>query len=219
MMKVIKMIRDIVASILAIALFITIGYEIGYYRAEKTIEPEQVVVEKTVEKIIELPGEVEKRVVTVEDVESKLHEMAELTTYSGDYTVTIGKEETRYWLEKIKVLGTTNSIELTASGIVKVGYDMSEFNVSVGEDKIYISIPEAQLNDNYVVWDKVKCTESNNCFNPIEFAQYQEIVAEIEDKGLEDVESKGIYEKAEEHVKKIMDGFLSEFVDYEIVYM
>lgn len=189
--------------------------------AMKTVEPEEVVVEKIVEKPvdIELPGEVEKRVVTVEEVESKLMEMAELSTYSGEYTVTLGKDETRYLLDNIKVWGTTNSIEITASGIVKVGYDMNDIVVKVDDDRIYIKLPEAQLNDNYVIWDTVTCSESNNILNPIEFSQYQEIVDEIEEMGLADVESEGIYQNASENVKKIMNGFLSEFKDYEIVYM
>ena len=180
-----------------------------------------MVVEKIVEKPvdIELPGEVEKRVVTVEEVESKLMEMAELSTYSGEYTVTLGKDETRYLLDNIKVWGTTNSIEITASGIVKVGYDMNDIVVKVDDDRIYIKLPEAQLNDNYVIWDTVTCSESNNILNPIEFSQYQEIVDEIEEMGLADVESEGIYQNASENVKKIMNGFLSEFKDYEIVYM
>ena len=55
--------------------------------------------------------------------------------------------------------------------------------------------------------------------DPIEFSQYQEIVDEIEEMGLADVESEGIYQNASENVKKIMNGFLSEFKDYEIVYM
>ena len=44
-------------------------------------------------------------------------------------------------------------------------------------------------------------------------------VDEIEEMGLADVESEGIYQNASENVKKIMNGFLSEFKDYEIVYM
>lgn len=216
-MKIVKGVRDVIAVLLVLAVV----FGAGYYTAMKTVEPEEVVVEKIVEKPvdIELPGEVEKRVVTVEEVESKLMEMAELSTYSGEYTVTLGKDETRYLLDNIKVWGTTNSIEITASGIVKVGYDMNDIVVKVDDDKIYIKLPEAQLNDNYVIWDTVTCSESNNILNPIEFSQYQEIVDEIEEMGLADVKSKGIYQNASENVKKIMNGFLSEFKDYEIVYM
>ena len=216
-MKIVKGVRDVIA----VVLVLVVVFGAGYYTAMKIVEPEEVVVEKIVEKPvdIELPGEVEKRAVTVEEVESKLMEMAELSTYSGEYTVTLGKDETRYLLDNIKVWGTTNSIEITASGIVKVGYDMNDIVVKVDDDKIYIKLPEAQLNDNYVIWDTVTCSESNNILNPIEFSQYQEIVDEIEEMGLADVESKGIYQNASENVKKIMNGFLSEFKDYEIVYM
>ncbi len=202
-------------------LVLCLAFGAGFFTAKWTTKPQEVVVEKVVEKTveIELPGEVEKRVVTVEDVESKLNEMAELTTYSGEYSVSLGKDETRYFLDDIRLDMTTNSITIEANGIVKVGYDISKINVKVDDYKIYISLPEPQLNDNYVIWDSVKCSEKNNIFNPIEFSQYQEIVDEIEKKGLEDVEKDGIYDKAEKNVKKIMNGFLSEFVDYEVIYM
>ncbi len=55
--------------------------------------------------------------------------------------------------------------------------------------------------------------------NPIEFSQYEEIVDEIERMGLEDVESKGIYDNASENIKNIINAFLSGFKGYEIVYM
>ena len=96
---------------------------------------------------------------------------------------------------------------------------MSDIVVKVDDDKIYISIPEAQLNDNYVIWDSVTCKESNNIFNPIEFSQYQEIIDEIEEKGLEDVTSKGIYQSAEDNLKVLIAAFLAEFSEYTIVYM
>lgn len=217
-MKILKIFGIVVTSVI---IGLAAGFVIGYDTAEKTIEPKKVVTEKIVEKPVDLkmPGEVEKRVVTVEEVESKLMEMAELTTYSGEYTETFGKDEIRYLLDDIKMLGTTNSIMITASGIVKVGYDVNEIKIRVDDDKIYIKLPEAQLNDNYVIWDTVTCSESNNILNPIEFSQYQEILDEIKTKGLADVETQGIYKSAEENVRKIISGFLSEFKDYEIVYM
>ncbi len=122
-------------------------------------------------------------------------------------------------LEDFKLPGSINSITIKCKGIVKIGYDVSDINVKVDDDKIYISIPEARLNDNYVIWDSVECNEKNNIINPINFSQYQEIIAEIEEKGLEDAKEKGVYEKAEENLKKVISGFLSEFSDYEIIYM
>ena len=79
-MKFFKILRDIIAT----ALILAVAFGAGYCVAKKTIEPEEVIVEKVVEKPIdlELPGEVEKKIVTVDEVESKLLEMAELTTYA-----------------------------------------------------------------------------------------------------------------------------------------
>ena len=160
---------------------------------------------------LKLPGENEKSIVTIEEVEAKLKGIAELSSYSGEYTVTYGRDSARYWLDNI----------IKAGGVVKVGYDMSKMVINVDNDssKIYIKLPEIQLNDNYVIWDTVTCSESNNILNPIEFSQYEEIVDEIEQMGLEDVESKGIYDNASENIKNIIKAFLSGFKEYEIVYM
>lgn len=216
MKKFLSVVRDIVT----VALILAVTFGAGYYVGGNANKEEAVVVEDSSDTFdLELPFEVEKRVVTVEEVESKLVEIGELSTYSGEYTYTLGKDEARYWLDKIPVLGSTNSIEITCNGIVKVGYNMNDIVVKVDDDKIYISIPEAKLNDNYVIWDSVVCNESNSIFNPIEFSQYQEIIDEIEAKGLEDVTSKGIYQKAEKNLKVLIEAFLAEFSDYTIVYM
>ncbi len=184
-------------------------------------EEKAVVVEETKEDTLDLkmPGEAEKRVVTVEEIEVKLEELSEFSTYSGLYTVEYAKDDTRQWLEKMDIPGSTNSINIKCQGIVKVGYDFSKISIKVDDEKIYISLPEPQLNDNYVIWDTVECTESNNILNPIEFSQYQEMIDEIEAKGLKQVESENIYEKSEANIKVLIEGFLSEFEDYEIVYM
>lgn len=121
-------------------------------------------------------------------------------------------------MDNIKIFGTTNSIEIKASGVVKVGYDMSKMVINVDNDssKIYIKLPEIQLNDNYVIWDTVTCSESNNILNPIEFSQYEEIVDEIEQMGLEDVESKGIYDNASENIKNIIKAFYQDLKNMKL---
>lgn len=216
MRKFLNALRDIVTVVLVLSL----SFGAGYYFGGAADKENPVVVKEEQETFdLELPLEVEKRVVSVEEVESRLVEIGELSTYSGEYTCTLGKEETRYLLENIPVLFSTNSVEITCSGIVKVGYNMSDIVVKVDEEKIYISIPEAQLNDNYVIWDSVVCNESNNIFNPIEFSQYEEIIEEIERRGLDDVTEKGIYQSAEDNLKVLIEIVLSEFDDYEIVYM
>lgn len=216
MKKLLGFLRDL----LTIVIVLAVAFGAGYYYGGRTENTTEVIVKETEKTFdVELPFEVEKRVVTVEEVESKLVEIGELSTYCGEYTYTLGKEESRYWLDKLPVLGTTNSIELTCDGIVKIGYNMNDIVVKVDDEKIYISLPEARLNDNYVIWDSVVCHETNNILNPIEFSQYEEMIGEIEQKGLEDVTKKGIYQRAEKNLKVVIEAFLSEFNNYEIVYM
>ena len=70
-----------------------------------------------------------------------------------------------------------------------------------------------------MIWDTVKCVEANNFLNPIDFAQYQQLIDEIEADGLKQSEEKGIYKAAEENVKKIIVNFLSGFEGFEIIFM
>lgn len=205
-------------NIVCIAFIVAATFFAGYFYAGLNDEPNEVVVrEETTD--LELPLEIERQVVTEEEIRTKLDEIGELSTYSGKYTYTLSKEETRYLLEDIPVLGSTNSISISCDGIVKIGYDISDIAIKVDGDTIYVAIPEAQVNDNYVIWDSLICTESNNILNPIEFSQYQDMIAEIERKGMEDVISKGIYSKAENNLKKLISAFLSEFRDYEVVFL
>ena len=210
---------NIVKDVLAVVVVLGLAFGAGYYWAGMGTGNAMVVTDIKEGFDLELPGEVSRRVVTAEEVESRLVEIGELSTYSGEYACTFGREETRYWLDKIPVFGSTNSIELTCKGVVKVGYNMSDITVRVDDEKIYISIPESHVNDNYVIWDSVECRESNNILNPIEFSQYEEIIAEIEQRGLEDVTGKGIYQKADTNLKLLIEAFLAEFDDYEIIYM
>lgn len=170
---------------------------------------------------LKIPGEVEKRIVTIDEVETKLVEIGELSTYSGKYTVTKEADYSRHFMDEIKIWGTENTVHLECEGIVKVGYDVHEIGVNIDNESytIYISLPEATVNDNYVIWDTVKCTEKNNLFNPIDFEQYQTLIDEIESEGLAQAEEKGIYSAAEENVKSIIINFLSGMNEYEVKFI
>ena len=216
MKKIFSFLRDFLSVVLVLSIAFGAGYFFCYISRNT---PSDVSIGKKDKFNLELPLEVEKKVVTVDEIKAKLVKIGDLSTYSGEYTCTLGKDETRYMLKNIPVLGSTNSITITCNGIVKVGYEIADIDLKVVGNKIYISVPEAQLNDNYIIWDSVQCSESNNILNPIEFAQYREIIDEIESKGLEQVASQGIYEKAEKNLKSLIMLFLSEFSEYEVVFV
>ena len=220
MAKVWKAISSTIAVLLTLAIVFGAGYFVGSFPDEdaEVVEP----INPTEEKFdLKLPAEVEKRIVTVEEVEEMLVDVSQFSTYSGEYTTTKSAEYTRYFLDNIAVPGTTNTINLECKGIVKVGYDVDEITIKVDNDSqnIYISLPAPKVLDNYVIWDSVKCREENNILNPIDFEQYQGLISEIEDEGLGLVEADGIYEDAEANMETIIRNFLSGFEDYEILFL
>lgn len=215
MAKVWKAISSTLAVLLTLSLVFGAGYFVGSFPDEEAeiVEPINPAEEKF---DLELPAEVEKRIVTVEEVEVMLVDISQFSTYSGEYTTTKLAEYTRYFLDNIAVPGTTNTINLECKGIVKVGYDVEEITIEVDNDskKIYISLPAPKVLDNYVIWDTVKCQEENNILNPIDFEQYQALISEIEDDGLALVEADGIYADAEENIITIIRNCLSGFEDF-----
>lgn len=220
MAKVWKAISSTIAVLLTLAIVFGAGYFAGSYpkNEAEVVEPVTPVEEKF---DLELPAEVEKRIVTEEEVEVVLVDISQFSTYSGEYTATKSAEYTRYFIDNFAVPGTTNTINLECKGVVKVGYEVEDITVEVDNDsqKIYISLPVPKVLDNYVIWDTVKCQEENNILNPIDFGQYQSLISEIEADGLVLVEADGIYEDAETNMKVIISNFLSGFEEFEIVFL
>lgn len=218
-----------IKPILIFMVVLGVAFGSGYYVRGIANEKKAEVVETSNETSdLKLPGEEEKRVVTKEEVHSKLIEISEFSTYSGEYDAEKAAEYSRYLFgdekdnkDGIKIPGTTNTVHVTCKGIVKVGYDFNAIVIKVDNEseKIYISLPEAKINDNYVIWDTVSCKETNCILNPIDFGQYKQLISELEELGLKDVESKGIYDSAEQNIKKIISNTLSGFEGFEVIFM
>lgn len=162
----------------------------------------------------------EKEMITLSDVTSRIWAIEELTVYYGSYEVERVQDQSKYLMGDFKIPGTTNSISITCQGVVKVGYDLNDIVVKVdnSSEKIYIDVPDATVTDNYIIWDTVEVNEKNSILNQIEFAQYKELISDIEAAGLKDVENKDVYAKAENHLKRVLELSL-EPLGYEIVYM
>lgn len=216
--------KAVLATIFTLLIVFLCGFYIGTLRSKKSIPvavPVPVASSSSSTIDLQLPGEVEKRIVTEEEVKGKLVEIGQLATYSCEYTVSKSVDSSRYLLDNIRIPGTTNSISLTCKGIVKVGYDVKDITPSVdnNSERIYIALPNASLLDNYIIWDSIECSDSNSILNPLEFSQYQLLVQEIEETGLAQAESDGIYIAAEKNAKLLIENFLSGFEDYEIIFI
>ena len=85
MKKVWNVLSGTLAVLLTLAIVFGIGYYVGSLPAE---EPEIVEDLSDAEFDLKLPAEVEKRIVTAEEVNLQLTKLAELATYSGGTLVT-----------------------------------------------------------------------------------------------------------------------------------
>lgn len=216
-----KKIKETGSGLLVIILIAALGFVGGYwYHSQKIEDKADVVVDDTTPDV-KLPGEKEKSIVTVDEVRTKLVAIGELSTYSGQYTVKKGRDFFRNVLDDIRIPWTTNNVTIECEGIVKVGYDVNEIGVDIDDKSytIYISLPEATVNDNYVIWDSVICKEDNNPFNPIDFEEYKLLIEKIEEEGLSQSEEQEIYKAAEENIKNIIVNFLSGMDDYQVKFL
>ena len=214
-----KYLRRTILVIVAIAVIFAAGYYLGSLpKGAVQIFPSNT----SVSSGLALPGEAEKAVLTVEEVESKILEIGELTTCEGNYNVTRGMDFTRYMLDGIPIPGTTNHVELTCSGIVKAGYDLTKVQVIIDEKSktIIVSLPEAQVNSNQLIWDgDMVSRDKNNILNPINFDQYQALITEIKDAGLKETEKNGLYTTVEENAQNLIINFLGCFTDYTVEFL
>lgn len=221
-MKIVNRILLIITGFIICGILCIVLIQMGYNMGIESVDPEIKVVEIEVEKEeIKLPTEVEKRVVTKEEVEAKLVDIKQLNTYMGTYEVMKSVDQTRFIFDDVAIPGTTNTINIECSGVVKVGYDIDGIMVTVDNvsDTIYIMLPEPKVMDNYIILQSIKVDEKNTFLNPINFEQYETLFAEMEEKGLAQVENYDIYERAAENMRTIVSNFIDIFPDYSVEFM
>ena len=116
--------------------------------------------------------------------------------------------------------GTKNSVTIEYSGVINVGYDVEKIEIEVDKTKpiIYVTLPKPHVADNYIRFDELVCKCDNNILNPIKTDAVLEYFNTIEQKELVNAEKEGIYGKAEEQVKKIIESCFLSFPDYKIEY-
>ncbi len=161
--------------------------------------------------------------VEVETVQimKELSEASDLTTYEYEYINETTETNTRMlpilgW----DILGTKNSVTIKYVGVINVGYDMSDiqYTVSKHDKRIYVTLPEAQVLDNYIKFDELTCICENNILNPIRTDAIMEYFEVIEADELAKAEADDIYGKADEQLKNIVSRYLGVFQDYEVVF-
>ncbi len=152
-------------------------------------------------------------------VERQLEGIGELATYQYTYKGTETVANTRQVL-KVDIPGTTHRISFSYSGVIKVGYTISDILVHVDSEArtIEITLPAPVILDNYILEDSLSHQENNNIFNPIKGNDIITYLNEIKDKELSLAIDQGLYDLAEQNAKEIIAQVLSVFEDYEPVF-
>lgn len=171
--------------------------------------------------LLQLPGETEKYIVTLDEIEVALQELQEFATYSGTYQVSKSEDVWRC-LDDRNLWLTRNTVAVACEGVVKVGYDVNLIAAEIDEksETVYLRLPPVSVLDNYVIWDTVDASGSvNNLLHPLSFDEYREVISRVEEEGLEKVTESGIFEHAEESFRRLVTAALAGVTDYRIVFL
>ena len=149
----------------------------------------------------------------------KLQSMGQLVTYEFLYE-NVREIKDSHTVFGWNIPGTTHTIRLKYNGTIKVGYEVSEIQVSVdnGSKTIYVTLPDPKVTDNYIYMDNLSYDENNNIFNPI---RGEEITGELDTimaEELESAESQGIYEKAKGSAMEQITSLFTAFEGYTVKY-
>ena len=153
-------------------------------------------------------------------VKERLNEIGELATesyeYSGVQTI-INARQVFGWT----IPGTTNIVNITYNGVIKVGFDVTDIHPEVNQatKKIYITLPSPRVLDSYIKLDDLQFSAQNNILNPIDIQKVTEYFENIEKQGMSGAEEKDIFNKAENRMKLIVENFLAGFSEYEVVFV
>ena len=216
MVKMFNKCKSFIGLVLIAALLFGTGY---YFGGHKYSEQHAATKDNF---DLKLPGETERMVLTINEVEAKLQEIGELSSCEGDYTVRRGKDFTRYLIDKIPVPGTTNHVEIECNGVVKAGYKIDDVVPTIDEESktIYIALPEIIITSNEILWDdNMQSYDTNTPLNPIDFEEYKTVISEIKEEGLQEAIKQGLYETAEANAHTVIRNFLGCFVDYKVKFI
>lgn len=159
--------------------------------------------------------------VTNLQIEQRLSKISELATFMDEYTGEKAVSDTREAFG-FDIPGTTNSYRVFYSGVIKVGYDVSDITTKVDNRNqiIHIYLPSAQVLDNYIKLDTLRVIDQkNNILNPFEFEDFQAGFTDIEESQLQSAKEAGIFVRAEASAETLIENcLLSAFPDYKVVF-
>ena len=217
-----KKIKETLSSLCVILLLFALGFGAGFggclwHQASR----QSGTIHLPPADLLQLPGETEQYIVTLDEIEVRLQALQEFASYSGRYQIHRSEDVWRQ-VNNWNLALTRNTVAIKCEGVVKVGYDVNRIAVTVdaASKTVYLRLPPVSVIDNYVIWDSVDASGSvNNILHPLSFDEYREVIIRVEEEGLAKVTEEGLFEHAEESFRRLVTASLAGVTDYRIVFL
>ncbi|HHU25921.1 MAG TPA: DUF4230 domain-containing protein [Bacteroidales bacterium] len=152
-------------------------------------------------------------------VMNRVSYLQELALVQHNYTGVISYKDYRKFLN-LNVPLTDKYFLLKYNGYVKAGVDFSRIKVNVlSSTNVHVSIPKPKILDTVVDENSIEVfNESENAFNPIKIADYNEALSREKSVMIRGAIEQGIYEQATKQAKLTLTSLLTEmgFVNIDI---
>lgn len=156
-----------------------------------------------------LAGRQTETEITADLIGQSLRSVQELATVEYHYT-NMGRYENQLDFYGWAVPLTKKSFIVSYDGVIKAGVDLTDMTVTVGEEKITICLPQAEIlsheipEDSIVVFD-----ETNNVFNPIQIEDYTGFTRDQKEGTEVSAVEKGLLTEAWDRARETIAGVLS----------
>ncbi len=144
-------------------------------------------------------------------VMSRISHIQELALVKHNYTGVIGYKDYMK-LFNINIPLTDKYFLLKYNGYLKAGVDLTRVKVDVQNDStVHVSVPKPKILDTVIDEKSVEVyNESENAFNPIKIADYNEALTREKNNMIKDAIKQGILEDAAEQAKSALTLLLQD---------
>ena len=184
-----------------------------HYSKQEPIEViKKIPIVKTIEKDIQISGET---------IRASMSNIGELCTAEYSYTHVERVDSSRK-IKDFEIPFTKSTFIYSYDGVVKAGIDFTEIQINKNEMEktITVTLPNVYTigsnidHDSFQLYD-----EKNNIFNPISVTDVTDSIADLEDSEEKKAIEKGLYDRAKESAKLLVENFMHgsyDVEDYEI---
>lgn len=146
-------------------------------------------------------------------LQERMEAMGELATMRYYYT-DMGKYDSSRKIGDLKIPFTTTSFIITYDGIIKVGMNLEEAKIQVGEKNIVVKIPPSKILSHEIIEDStVVYDEKYSIFNGLNVSDVTEFQAEQKNIMEKKVLDSGICQEANEKAIELIQSICYALVE------